>query len=274
MTRFGKNKLYWQKRSAFRRLIFHILGDDFSGSTIRFFHFRRALRNLSFRRCLDAGCGTGDFAFYVAGKCKQCSVDAYDISGDAIRECSRIKSIMGLDNIIFQKKDILKMRDDRKYDFIFSLVTMIYFTDRQNKAILKNMYTALKEGGFLYLDLPTKTFNEFQVIPEIYYKKWSKHTSEQQAGCLYSPQELEAILKSIGFEVIYIQNTFGYAGRLAWEIDAIMKGYKLERIKLMLMPALKIMAWLDSMVKNKNGSCVCTLCRKQKGIRGRILWTV
>jgi len=262
MARFGKNKFYARKRSILRRFIFHTLGDDFIGATIRFFHFKRALRNVHFRLALDAGCGTGDFAFYIAERYYQSKVDAYDISENSISEDDRVKKVMGINNINFYRRDILRMKDKLKYDFIFSMVSILYFTDRQNKIILKNIYNALEEGGFFYLDLPTVTFNNFHIIPKRYYNKWSRHTFDQLPGHLYSSEKLKSILKSLGFEVIYLRNSFGYAGMLAWEIDAIIKEHNLDRLKIILLPALKTLAWLDYLLKNKNGSCVCILCKK------------
>jgi len=243
-----------------------MFGNDFIGSSIRFFHFRKVLKKIKFNDCLDAGCGTGDFSFYVAGKYPDSQVDAFDISESIIKENNIIKRKLFKSgtNLSFTNKDLLKLNVRNKYGFIFSMVALIYFTDKQNKEILKNLFGALKPRGFLYLDLPKSNFESFNIIPKKYYKNWIKHTSEQQGGHLYSYKQLRSILKSVGFRIIDMHNTFGYAGKLAWEIDAVLKENKLNGTKMVILPLLKVLTWLDSHIKNRDGSCVSILCQKIK----------
>ncbi|GAI04956.1 unnamed protein product, partial [marine sediment metagenome] len=64
--------------------------------------------------------------------------------------------------------------------------------------------------------------------------------------------ELKKLVKDIGFKIIKSKYTFGFFGKLAWELDRLTDSYR--KIKLCLMPLLKIFGRIDTIVKNKNGN--------------------
>lgn len=45
--------------------------------------------------------------------------------------------------------------------------------------------------------------------------------NKEHIGELYSIDELRNILTPVGFKIINLQETFGFFGKIAWEIDII-----------------------------------------------------
>lgn len=68
------------KLNFFGRFGEKIVGSPFIGQFIRFLHFKKAIKPLRFKSVLDVGCGSGDYAFYLAKKYPEVKIEACDIS--------------------------------------------------------------------------------------------------------------------------------------------------------------------------------------------------
>jgi len=266
MARFGESILYRFKPSFARKVLFHVLGQDFIGAAIRVAHFSKAMKKIEMRvkkgRFLDAGCGTGDFSFYIAEKFRDSKIDAVDVVEKTIKDNEKIKKRLGIQNIRFHMKDLLSLGYKDKYDFVFMIGTMIYFNHEQNMKILKNICRAIKEKGYFYIDVPQSNFYAVNIIPIKHYKKEDEQLAKENKGVLYGIEDLKKILESLGMQVIDIHYSFGYFGKLAWEIDSFIKEKRFYRTKLLLLPILKLLSWVDAQIKNKKGSCISALCQK------------
>ncbi|HUB92383.1 MAG TPA: methyltransferase domain-containing protein [Candidatus Saccharimonadales bacterium] len=95
--------------------------------------------------CVDAGTGSGWLAVGLAMVCKQ--VYSYELREDFIAIAEKNKQMLGLDNITFKNKDVLKKIDEKDVD----LVTLDL---PGSEKALKNAYKALKPGGMVVGYLP------------------------------------------------------------------------------------------------------------------------
>src|SRR3989338_2854118 len=83
LKKFNESILYRFPSSLKQKIIFSLFGFDFIGAEIRLAHLRKALKKFPlFFHALDAGCGTGDFSFYLAERFPNSSFSAYDIKKD------------------------------------------------------------------------------------------------------------------------------------------------------------------------------------------------
>ena len=97
---------------------------------------------------LDVGCGFGDTAMALARRVgPEGQVVGVDCC-DAFMEYGRKEAAdAGLDNLSFVNGDVLFMRFEPKYDFVFSRFGTMFFS---NPVVgLRNMRSALKPGGIV-----------------------------------------------------------------------------------------------------------------------------
>jgi SAM-dependent methyltransferase len=255
-----------------------MFGHDFIGTEIRLAHFLCALRKIPyFQNGLDAGCGTGDFSFYVAHKYKNATIDAVDIDKNRIEENNRNKVLLGIPNVSFFEADILNMQGNRNkekkrgaennkrwknYDFVFCIGTILYFTKKQRLSIAQNLMSLVKPGGHIYFDLPINDYNDLSIIPTKYYPNMYKLIEAKNTGDLFGFEELEKLLKKNNFTVIYKNKTHNYVGKFAWEFDNVLRERNLNKLRLVLLPLLRFLARVDAWTNNKQGCCFCILAKK------------
>jgi ubiquinone/menaquinone biosynthesis C-methylase UbiE len=268
MTRFGKYLLLRVPFSSFQKLTFYLFGQDFIGAAMRIAHFKKALKKIPSltslsKTILDAGCGTGDFSFYVAERYPLSYIDAYDIVDSTLETNKAIAKKAGLTNITFTKQDLLHLdQNDKQYQLIFSIGTLIYFSKEKTKKIIENFAAATEIGGYLYLDLPQEDFLEVNWIPTKFYPTFYAALKEENSGDLYSFDEMVALLQNFGFEIVSKNKSFGYFGKFAWEFDNVLRERKLIRLRPLFLPFLKILTTLDARMKNTKGCCFVILARK------------
>lgn len=264
MKRFGESILYKIPDSFFQRVRFFLFGLDFIGAAIRLAHFKKALKTIpSFSQALDAGCGTGDFSFYLAERYPKAMFDACDMNKKILQQNVEIQKSIGIANVSFFYADLLKFEEKEKYDFIFSIGTLIYFSKQDTKRILQRLTAALQKNGYLYLDLPQEDFLEVKWFPVSWYKEKYQALKSENSGSLYTFEEMQALLSECGYEIILANKSFSYAGKLAWEFDNVLRNHGFVQIRYFFVPFLKFFAVLDATTKHKKGCCFVILARKR-----------
>ena len=98
---------------------------------------------------LDAGCGTGDTALFLAGRGNQ--VTGFDFLEEAIRRAKLKAAERGL-NVTFLVKDAMTLKDwTERFDNVIDSGLFHVFSDEDRKRYAEGLATVLKPGGRLYL---------------------------------------------------------------------------------------------------------------------------
>jgi SAM-dependent methyltransferase len=169
---------------------------------------------------------------------------------------------MNILNIDFSKQDLLKLQEKDKYDFIFSIGTLIYFSKDRTKKILENLAMALKRGGYLYLDLPQENFLEVNLFPIQCYPTYYQALKDENSGDLYSFEDMQLLLQELGYTIVFTNKSFSYPGKFAWELDNLLREKKVLRMRYFFLYVLKLLARLDAITKHKKGCCFVLLAQK------------
>ena len=82
-----------------------------AGSLVRMRHFKKEVKNINYSSALDAGCGGGDYSFYLAKQKPNASVTAYDINTEQIERLVKESKERGILNIEFAKRDLTEIDD-------------------------------------------------------------------------------------------------------------------------------------------------------------------
>jgi SAM-dependent methyltransferase len=102
-------------------------------------------------RMLDAGCGTGTWAFAAAPLADV--VEGCDISAPRVALAAALAQRLGISNVRFQRGDVLALpyADSAGFDLVFCYGVVISYIPIE--AALKEFYRVLRPGGRLYLCL-------------------------------------------------------------------------------------------------------------------------
>jgi len=229
----------------FKKVFYRAIPTAHISAYIRFLYLQKALKKVKFRNILDAGCGPGLFSFYIAKKYPEARVTGYDISPLDIETCNKKKNSDYINNVSFYCVDIRTPFHDKNFDFIFSIDVFEHILG--NIKVLENVWLALKHGGQFYLAMPQEPGHRF-LFPKRYFHNYISWSKKEHIGEQYDLATMSAILRKIGFLIEDARYTFGFWGKLAWELDLLTDCNK--TIKHLLQPFLFTWGYMDTLWKN------------------------
>ena len=106
------------------------------------------------QRCLDLGCGTGEWSVEFAKHFAQ--VDGLDWAQSMVRQSRAKARQAGLRHCHFRRGEITGIRGKSLYDFIFIGGVLMYATDAMVPKIFKRAAALLKPGGVLLVRESTR----------------------------------------------------------------------------------------------------------------------
>ncbi|HOV75407.1 MAG TPA: class I SAM-dependent methyltransferase [Candidatus Hydrogenedentes bacterium] len=133
---------------------------------------------------LDAGCGTGATLQWIAGRTSRQPV-GFDISPDAMRFC-RQRGLAGL----VQASVLAMPFSEAEFDAVVSLDVLYHRNVPDRMRALAAIFSALKPGGFLILNLPA------------YGWLRSSHDEAVHTAHRFTRGECVEMLRAAGFEVL------------------------------------------------------------------------
>lgn len=240
-----------------KKLYLALFGIPEIGFQIRSLYFKKILDSYLFnknpKKILDAGSGIGAYSFWLAKRFAKAEIIGGEIDKNKLRFCKKMVNELRLKNIMFVYFDITKIDNNRIYDMIVT-IDVLEHIDKYKHA-LKNFYYLLHIDGYLYIHVPQP--NQKRIFSTL--KSWH-HEDHAYEGI--KKNILEEELKKIGFKIITSMETFGFFGKLAWEINhlTLAKSFVLAGIAF---PFLYILARFDMLYKNKNGLGVSILAQKK-----------
>ena len=110
-------------------------------------------------RALDIGCGSGRAAVALAEAFPQSSFAGYDLCEDAIQSASDLATAKGLDNVVFEVRDVTKLGDVGRFDLVTAFD--VIHDQREPQTVLEAVAEALNPGGlFLMQDIAASSYLE------------------------------------------------------------------------------------------------------------------
>ncbi|MDD5559537.1 class I SAM-dependent methyltransferase [Candidatus Methylomirabilis sp.] len=220
----------------------------FVSAYIRALYLKKYVRTIAFSKVLDAGCGSGLFTLFLAERFPQARFTGYDLSEEHIRESQEEASRKGLKNVSFCVEDLVSLHEREKYDFVFSIDCLEHIPG--NQQVITNLVNALEPGGVLYLAIPCEKIHRY-LFPSRYFETYTCWASKEHIGDQYTREELVALLRSLGVEILHARYAFGFWGKLAWELDMLTDGK--TGLKRLLLPFLFCIGALDPLFSNTSG---------------------
>lgn len=245
-----------------KRLIVGMIGDTHFGRVLRFLYFKQKLETLQSvpKTILDAGCGKGYMAMYLAKRYPHSCIVGVDINLNNLMEAEQIRNLAGLDNLIFICGDVQDVMAANAFDLIISSEVLEYIADEH--AVLQQFYCSLRLGGELLLHLIDVDGGYEQLgarkLFGLQTQTW-RDTGMIHTG--YTKYILQDQLQSVGFSHIEIESTFGYLGMFAHSWFEVGRNWP-SPLYLALFPLLLILGYLDTRVLKTRGGALLALARK------------
>lgn len=240
-----------------KKLYISLFGIPEIGFQIRSIYFKKILTsnllNKNLKKILDMGCGIGSYTLGLGKMFPKTKIIGGDTDKHKLKSCKTIANELNIKNVEFKYLDITKIRGNGIYDFAICIDVLEHIQNYESA--LKNISKLLKNGGYLYIHIPQP--NQKRIFNSL--KKWH-HADHAYEGI--AKNELEHNLKKLGFKIVVVKETFGFFGKLSWEINhiALSKSFVLAGI---FFPFLYALALLDLLWKNENGLGIAILSQKK-----------
>jgi len=242
---FGKEIILTSRLDLRGRIYAFFWGFPMIGPRIRSFHVMRILKTITRPAdILDAGCGMGNYCFYLAKKFTKSRITGIDCDEKAILDAGIIKKKLNVDNANFIIQDLSCMNLEKCCDLIMLIDVLEHIED--DEKTLKGLFNALKNSGNILVHVPRQGGKR---CPD-------KDVVSAQPGHVrngYTEEKLKQMLRTAGFKILHTKNTFGFFGNLAYGLEASV--HKKSKLLLkIIFPLLLCLGRMDTLTKNTEGN--------------------
>lgn len=241
-----------------QKIYLAIFGIPEIGFQVRSQYFEKiiddSLSNKKIKKILDAGSGIGIYSIWLKDKFSDARVDGWEIDQNKIEFSKKFVQELGLDNVNFVYGDVTKTpKIKSEYDLIVSIDVLEHIENY--KKVLQNFYKLLRPGGYLYIHTPQP--DQKRIFKTL--ESW-EHEDHVHEG--YTPEELVSKLKEIRFKIIKKRETFGFFGKLSWELNHLVlkKGFLPAGL---VYPPLYLISGFDILFNNREGLGTAILAQKE-----------
>ncbi|NNL20113.1 MAG: class I SAM-dependent methyltransferase [Ignavibacteriaceae bacterium] len=238
---------------------------------LRSWYVRRELINLrkSFKlseiNIYDAGSGFGQYTYFMSKNMNPSNIFSIDVKEDWINDCRDFFTSRKIENVNFAVEDLININHQNRFDLILCVDVMEHIVN--DVKVFKNLYSALKVGGFLLINSPS-IFGGSDVHHEEEKSFIGEHARDG-----YSKEDLETKLHPIGFNTFSSKYTYGFWGDKAWRLGIKYPMLLLNVSKIFLiilpvyylltLPFTLLMMVLDFSSLNKTGSGINFIAKKE-----------
>jgi len=256
-----------RKNPWLRILFYNLLGVMF----LREWYVKRELRrqlgswNTPFR-IYDAGCGFGQYSYYMARQFPRATIFGVDVKEEQVNDCTLFFRSIGLHQCSFAVEDLTRIRHSEKFDFILSVDVMEHIPD--DIGVFRNFFQALAPGGILFINTPSNLGGSDA------HSESDESFIGEHARNGYGADEIRDKLQSAGFNVESIRYTYGSWGNRYWKLGIKAPMQLLNRSKIfflmlpfyyiIVLPFILPMMWLDYHNNNITGTGLNVLARKMR----------
>ncbi len=222
--------------SPVKRWYLRLFGLPKIGLRVRSRHVLAAIDSLTPMRILDAGCGTGVYAFTLASAHPDATVKAIDIDERRIMRNEAIRARCGFANLSFQHADPARLSGTAPFDLI--LCVDVIEQPAEPRAFLTSLLALLADEGTIILHTPLRHSHRSE--PSDYPRR---HT--------YTEAGLISLLEEAGFDVLCRHRTLSGAIATLARLDRRLRHSILWPLQRILFPLFLPFALRDK----KGGGC-------------------
>jgi SAM-dependent methyltransferase len=191
---------------------------------------------------LDAGCGYGQYSYFMAKKLSPASILAVDVKEDWVKDCETFFRSRQLNNVSFAVADLTKIEFSDKFDLIVCVDVMEHI--HEDETVFANFARALRPGGFVIINSPS-IYGGSDVHDDHEESFIGEH-----ARTGYSYEELDEKMGKQGFSRYQYKYTYGFWGDKAWRlgIKYPMLLMNVSKLFIVLLPVYYLLTFLFTFI--------------------------
>lgn len=247
------NKAAWLRKLFYRLLDLLLL---------RAWYIKRQFRCIfkdrdSAPKILDAGCGYGQYDYFMSGRLKNAQILGVDVKQEQIDDCNQFFAQIGRgDRVKFRCADLTEFQEPDGYDLILSVDVMEHIED--DARVFGNFARSIKKGGVLLISTPSDKGgsdvhgdNEHSFIDE--------HVRDG-----YNIDDIRHKLTAAGFGSVEARYSYGKPGSVAWTLSMKWPITMLNISKLFFIilipyylifyPICFVLNWIDAISQHDTGT--------------------
>lgn len=200
--------------STFFKIIFYkLLGIFF----LREWYIKKAIKQEFAKQkpnnILDAGCGFGQYTYFMSKQSPRSAIDAVDLNPEHISRLTSFVNKMKLPiSVYLQDLTLLDMKG--KFQFVLCVDVMEHIEN--DRDVFKNFYNCLTTGGKLLISTPSDQGGSDTHDHD--HEEGAHGFVDEHARDGYSKEDISEKLTSAGFSVEEIKYTYGTAGNISWRL--------------------------------------------------------
>lgn len=227
--------------------------------------FFRLKKNETDGSVLDAGCGFGQYSYYISRKRPAWKVTGVDLKEDEVASCRDFFTKCHIRHAAFKVADLVTYKQDESYDLIISVDVMEHIEN--DRAVFRNFFQSLKPGGLLMINTPSdKGGSGVSAQGETSF-------IEEHVRDGYGMKEMAKKLQEAGFQKISMTYTYGWPGHISWHLSmkfpirllGVSKVFLvlLPFYYLLVMPFALILNYVDLRLEHTSGTGLLVKAWKQ-----------
>lgn len=242
---------------ALQKIYVYLFGVPEIGFQLRNMYFQEMLKkNVKKRqinKILDAGSGIGAYTLWLSKKYNNSKVMGGEIDEIKLNFTKKFSNEMNIKNVEFEYLNLEKTISRNNYDLVVNIDVLEHV--KNYKQVLRNFHKLISPGGILFIHTPQP--NQRRIFSKLQNWHHDEHVHEG-----FDPESLKKDLKAVGFKTLEARETFGFFGKLAWELNHLIvpKGFILLGITY---PFLYLISRLDLLIENKNGLGTAIIAKRQ-----------
>lgn len=248
---------FFNKTTSTRKFFYRLL----DLLLLRCWHIHKELRewqnqNPNKTEVLDAGCGFGQYSFWMANKNPKFNITSVDVKEDYLADCRDFFKKCDLNNVKFEVGDLTNFPRKDSYDLVVCVDVMEHILE--DVEVFKHFYNNLKPGGMMLVSTPSD-----QGGSDV-----SEHGEESFIGEHvrdgYNIEEIQEKLRTAGFTKTHARYSYGTPGKISWKFSMkypikMLNASKLFYIiipfwYLIFYPFCYILNWIDTLSSHKTGT--------------------
>lgn len=213
---------------------------------------------------LDAGCGFGQYSYFIAKKFKNSKVLGIDINDRRIKDCSKFSESEKIENLRFDIVNLEDLSYSDEFDLVLAIDVMEHIEN--DVKVFENFHRAMKKDGMLIISTPSNLGGS------------DVHTDadesfiEEHVRSGYGTDEIKSKLEMVGFKDVSLRYSYGRWGGLSWKLmikfpifllgKSFVFAFFLPFYYLVVSIPGFLLMWIDTRVKNKSGTGLIVTARK------------
>ena len=199
-----------KRNTLLRKLFYMVLSVMF----LREWYVRRRIREIYSitppQDIMDAGCGFGQYTYFLAKIFPVSKIHAVDVKIDYLDDCKYFFNKSGIKNCQFSYEDLTKLEHSNEFDFILNVDVMEHIED--DIGVFRRFYKALKPGGRVMINTPS----------DLGGSDAHTHDGESFIGEHvrpgYSKEDITGKMEGAGFIIERFEYTYGSWGNRYWRL--------------------------------------------------------